>query len=172
MPPQKRGRPRRWCSQQCRQSAYEERHGLETWKDKQPKVDDLSDVVEVMQDRAARRYVTGIPALDRHRPDHKWTTCMAVVCSDEFYMRVVLDAVTDILCEDRIPDTLEGRFLAGGIARLVDTVVPGALRQPDVNAAEAQGGAGLWCVDPTVTSAHKCAASRWQRCDVRVSAKS
>jgi hypothetical protein len=55
MPPQKRGRPRRWCSQQCRQSAYEERHGLESWKDKQPKINDLSDVVEVMNDRAARR---------------------------------------------------------------------------------------------------------------------
>ena len=55
MPPQKRGRPRRWCSQQCRQSAYEERHGLESWKDKQPKVSDLSDVVEVMSERGAGR---------------------------------------------------------------------------------------------------------------------
>ena len=74
MPPQKRGRPRRWCSQQCRQSAYEERHGLESWKDKQPKVDNLSDVIEAAQERAARqrmgrRYVTGIPALDRAPPE-------------------------------------------------------------------------------------------------------
>lgn len=130
MPPQKRGRPRRWCSQQCRQLAYEERHNLESWKDKQPKVQDLSDVVEVVSERGARRYVSGIPAVDRHRPDHKWTTCMAVVCSDEFYMRVVLDAVTDMLAEDRIPDTLDGRFLAGGIARLVDIVAPGVIRRP------------------------------------------
>ena len=47
LPPQKSGRPRRWCSQQCRQAAYEELHGLESWKDKQPKPNDLSDVVEV-----------------------------------------------------------------------------------------------------------------------------
>lgn len=131
MPPQKRGRPRRWCSQQCRQSAYEERNGLESWKDKQPKVSSLSDVVEVMSERGARRYVTGIPMLGRHRPDHRRPTCLAVVTSDEFYMRVVLDAVTDMLVEDRIPDTLDGRFLAGGISRLVNTVMPGAIREPD-----------------------------------------
>lgn len=131
MPPQERGRPRRWCSQQCRQLAYEERHGLESWKDKQPRVNSLSDVVEVMSERGARRYVTGIPALDKHRPDHKWTTCMAVVCSYEFYMGVVLDAVANLLREDKIPDTLDGRFLAGGIARLVNTVVPGAIQRAE-----------------------------------------
>lgn len=105
MPPQKRGGPRRWCSQQCRQLSYEERHGLESWKDNQPKVITLSDVVEVMSERGARRYVSRIPALDRHRPDHKWTSCVGVVCSDELYMRAVLEAVTDMLNEDRIPDT-------------------------------------------------------------------
>jgi hypothetical protein len=136
MPPQKRGRPRRWCSQQCRQSAYEERHGLESWKDKQPKVKELSDVVEVMSERGARRYASGVPAVNRHRSDHKWTTCLGVVCSDEFAMRAVLDRVTDMLCEDRIPDTIDGRFLAGGIARLVNTVVPGAIRVPDENSRE------------------------------------
>ena len=141
MPAQKRGRPRRWCSQQCRQSAYEERHGLESWKDKQPKVSNLSDVIEAAQERAARqrmgrRYVTGIPALDRHRPDHKWVDCVGVVCSDEMYMRAVLDRVTDMLDERRIPDTIDGRFLAGGIARLVNTVVPGAIRVPDAEGVD------------------------------------
>lgn len=62
MPPQKRGRPRGWCTQRCRQLAYEERHGLEGWKDKQPKVNDLSDVVEVMQSRSAQREVGRRPA--------------------------------------------------------------------------------------------------------------
>lgn len=141
MPPQKRGRPRRWCSQQCRQSAYEERHGLESWKDKQPKVSNLSDVIEAAQERAARqragrRYVTGIPALDRHRPNHRYVDCLGVVCSDEMYMRVVLDRVTDMLFERRIPDTIDGRFLAGGIARLVNTVAPGAIRVPDPDGPE------------------------------------
>jgi len=141
MPPQKRGRPRRWCSQQCRQSAYEERHGLESWKDKQPKVENLSEFIEAAQERAARqragrRYVTGIPALDRHRQNHRYADCLGVVCSDEMYMRVVLDRVTDMLFEGWIPDTIDGRFLAGGIARLVNTVAPGAIRVPDPTGPE------------------------------------
>ena len=60
-----------------------------------------------------------------HRPNHRFVDCLGVVCSDEMYMRVVLDRVTDMLFERRIPDTIDGRFLAGGIARLVNTVAPG-----------------------------------------------
>ena len=92
-----------------------------------------------MSDRGARRYESGAPVVNRHRSDHKWTTCLGVVCSDEFAMRAVLEVVTDMLCEDRIPDTIDGRFLAGGIARLVNTVVPGAIRVPHPRAAESDG---------------------------------
>jgi hypothetical protein len=74
--------------------------------------------------------------LDRHRPNHRYVDCLGVVCSDEMYMRVVLDRVTDMLFERRIPDTIDGRFLAGGIARLVNTVAPGAIRVPDTNSPE------------------------------------
>ena len=113
---------------------------MESWKEKQPKVKDLSDVVEVLSERGARRYESGIPVVDRHRSDHKWTTCLGVVCSDEFAMRAVLDAVTDMLCADRIPDTIDGRFLAGGIARLVNTVVPGAIQPHRANKSEGPSG--------------------------------
>lgn len=77
LPPQKTGRPRRWCSAQCRQSAYEERHGLESWKDKQPKVNDLSDVVEAMQDRAANRSAARKRSSAKHGPTHTWGSCVS-----------------------------------------------------------------------------------------------
>ena len=76
MPPQKRGRPRRWCSQQCRQSAYEERHSLESWNDKQPKVNDLSDVVEVMNDRAARREARRRQVVPNRQATHTSHECV------------------------------------------------------------------------------------------------
>lgn len=117
LPPQKTGRPRRWCSQQCRQTGYEERNGLESWKDKQPKVSSLSDVVEVAQDRAAQRSLT------RQRPAdhgvHVWGDCVSAVCADQLYMAMVVDAVADLISDDNVLDNLDGRFLAGGVARLV-----------------------------------------------------
>lgn len=134
MPSQTRGRPRRWCSQQCRQLAYEERHGLESWKDNQPKVNDLSEVVEVMQERAAKRLVARGRVAQTHSPEHSWGSCVGVVCSDQAYMRMVLDAVCDLIDDDKILDNLDGRFLAGGIARLVDTVLPGVIQPPASNA--------------------------------------
>lgn len=82
MPPQKRGRPRRWCSQQCRQSAYGERHGLESWKDKQLKVNDLSDVVEVMNDRAARREARRRQFVPNRGSTHTSQSCVQTVLSD------------------------------------------------------------------------------------------
>ena len=32
IPQQKRGRPRKYCSQSCRQDAYEKRNGLPNWR--------------------------------------------------------------------------------------------------------------------------------------------
>ena len=128
MPPQKRGRPRRWCSQQCRQSAYEERHGLESWKDKQPKIRDLSDVVEVAQERAARRGAGRQRTPTEHRPAHTSGDCVSAVCSDQLYMAMVVDAVADLVSDQRLLNTLEGRFLAQGVARLVEAVHMAAFR--------------------------------------------
>ena len=127
MPPQKRGRPRRWCSQQCRQSAYEERHGMESWKDKQPKVNDLSDVVEVAQDRAASRSGGRHLTSERRRV---WAShdCVSAVCSDQLFMAMVVDAVADLVSDQRLLNTLEGRFLAQGVARLVEAVHAAAFR--------------------------------------------
>ena len=120
IPAQSKGRPRKWCSQQCRQSAYEERHGLESWKDKQPKIDDLSDVVEVMQERGTKRSA-GRPRAVDSKPQH---SCVTDVCANPFYMAMVVDAVTDLFINDAELDKDAGIFLATGVVNLVNTVVP------------------------------------------------
>lgn len=128
MPPQKRGRPRRWCSQQCRQSAYEERHGLQSWRDKQPKVSSLSDVVEVMSDRAAGRG-SGRGASSSPRGSERAPhSCIMVVCANQTYMAMVVDAVGDMVDGHKLLSTSEGRYLARAVARLVESVHAVAFR--------------------------------------------
>jgi hypothetical protein len=123
MPPQKRGRPRRWCSQQCRQSAYEERHGLESWKDKQPKVSSLSDVVEVMSDRGARRSSSLSQGSRARRPRSSAShDCVSVVCANQAYMALVVDDVAEMVLDLKPLSTPDGRFLARAVARLVESV--------------------------------------------------
>ena len=122
MPPQKRGRPRRWCSQQCRQSAYEERHGLESWKDNQPKVNSLSDVVEVMSDRGARRSSSRRPDSTARGPDTESHDCVGVVCANQAYMALVVDDVAEMVLDLKPLSTSDGRFLARAVARLVESV--------------------------------------------------
>lgn len=123
MPPQKRGRPRRWCSQQCRQSAYEERHGLESWKDKQPKANDLSDVVEAAQSRSARRAVGRQRATSDRGRAHTSTECLVAVAADHILMTMVVEHVTDIIRAHGVANTFEGRLLAKGVAELVNAVL-------------------------------------------------
>ena len=123
MPPQKRGRPRRWCSQQCRQSAYEERHGLESWKDKQPKVKDLSDVVEAMSERGARRDVSRRQSSSGRRRAHTTDDCLNVVGQDLQLMALIVDQVIDITRRYGAINTFEGRMLAERVAELVNAVL-------------------------------------------------
>lgn len=123
MPPQKRGRPRRWCSQQCRQSAYEERHGVESWKDKQPKVRELSDVVEAAQDRAVRQETRRRPAAPDQEAVHTSSACVQTVLSDYVLMTFVVEHVTDIVRAHGVANTFNGRILAGAVAELVNAVL-------------------------------------------------
>ena len=119
---QKSGRPRKWCSARCRQAAYEERRGLESWKDKQPKVRDLSEVVEVVQNRAARRASVRQRSSTGHRSTHTLGDCVSAVCADQSTMAMVIDSVADLISDRQLANTTEGRFLAGGVARLVEVV--------------------------------------------------
>lgn len=120
MPPQKRGRPRRWCTQQCRQLAYEERHGLESWKDKQPKGNDLADVVEEMQTRAAKREVSRLAATPNEPPGkHSTGDCVRTVCSNQIYLAMAVDTVTDQVIADKILDDHAGKFLTGAVSYLI-----------------------------------------------------
>ena len=123
MPPQKRGRPRRWCSQQCRQSAYEERHGLESWKDKQPKVKDLSDVVEAMSDRGAGRDASRQRSSRDPRRAHTTDDCLNVVGQDLLLMALIVDQLIDITRRYGAINTFEGRMLAERVAELVNAVL-------------------------------------------------
>ncbi|MCW2826351.1 MAG: hypothetical protein JWQ91_3268, partial [Aeromicrobium sp.] len=65
---------------QGRQSASEDRHGLESWKDNQPKVSDPSDIVEDVQSRAAKRDVGRYAALKNPPRTHSFGDCPAIVC--------------------------------------------------------------------------------------------
>lgn len=122
-PPQKRGRPRRWCSQQCRQLAYEERHGLESWKDKQPKVNNLSDVVEGASERGARRDASRQRSSADRRREHTSTDCLMVVTQDLISMTMVVEQVIDITRRYGVINTFEGRLLADRVAELINTVL-------------------------------------------------
>lgn len=134
LPPQKAGRPWRWCSQQCRQSAYEERHGLESWKDKQPKVNDLSDVVEEVQNRAARRADASRQASSDRRRAHTPTGCLMTVTQDLILMTMVVEQVTDITRDYGVINTFEGRLLAERVAELVNAVLDGTMAVVPVDA--------------------------------------
>jgi hypothetical protein len=134
MPPQKRGRPRRWCSQQCRQLAYEERHGLESWKDKQPKVKDLSDVVEAMSERGARRDASRQRYSSDRRRAHTPNDCLNVVGQDLHLMAMVVEQVIDITRSYGAINTFEGRLLAERVAELVNAVFDWSARVVPVDA--------------------------------------
>ena len=84
-----------------------ERHNIESWKDKQPKVNDLSDVVEVAQDRAAMRAARQ-RTLPGHRSAYTSHDCVSAVCRDQLFMAMVVDAVVDLVSAQRLVNTLEG----------------------------------------------------------------
>ena len=123
MPPQKRGRPRRWCSQQCRQSAYEERHDLESWKDKQPKVNNLPDVVEVASERGARRSTRSRQVGPDRETTHTSSACVRTVISDYVLMTFVVEHVTDIARALGAVNTFNGRILAEAVTELANAVL-------------------------------------------------
>lgn len=121
MPPQKRGRPRHWCSQQCRQLAYEERHGLASWSDGQPKVTDLSEVVEISQDRAVTQAVMRESAR-RRQPNEAPHDCTFEIWQDHTEMSIIVDHVADLVAHQAFRTGHDGRLLIEAVARLVNAV--------------------------------------------------
>jgi len=122
LPAQNRGRPRRWCPAQCRQVAHEERHNLKSWKDNRPKVSDLSDVVEVVQNRAARRSTARQRSSTWHRSTIRWATVRVPYVQTSRRSRWSSIRSPTLISDQRLLNTTEGRFLAGGVARLVEVV--------------------------------------------------
>jgi hypothetical protein len=132
MPPQKRGRPRRWCSQQCRQSAYEERKGIPSWRESQPKVESLSDVVEVVQERAARRSMAARVTPTVTARLHEPADCLEAIWSDRMLSAMVVDILSINLVEHGVTDTVEDRFVVWAISGLFEAAgVLGLKFQPN-----------------------------------------
>ncbi len=115
VPTQKTGRPRKYCSQSCRQQAYEERHGLEPWTERHRKDDDGFAALENNASRQARRDVqrqlARVTQKAAHDPgawyvskekvrsvcfDNPWL-CLEVVVSDPAYCAVVLDHLSEVI---------------------------------------------------------------------------
>ena len=94
---------------------------MESWKDKQPTVNSLSDVVEVMSDRGARRggQSRGSSARKSNRASHD---CVGVVCANQAYMALVVDDVAEMVLDLKPLSNSDGRFLARAVARLVESV--------------------------------------------------
>lgn len=96
---------------------------MESWKDKQPKVDNLSDVVELAQEHGARRDASRRrPSSDRRRA-HTTDDCLNVVGQDLLLMSMIIDQVIDITRRYGAINTFEGRTLAERVAELVNTVL-------------------------------------------------
>lgn len=110
---------------------------MESWADRQPKVNSLSDVIEVAQTRGAEREVRRRrPASDR-RQTHTSTDCLRVVTSSLLLTAMVLERVTDTVRVCGVVNTAEGRILAGHVADLVNAVLA---RSASVVSAEASPG--------------------------------
>ena len=54
--------------------------------------------------------------------------CVSAVCADQLFMAMVVDAVADLVSGQKLVNTLEGRFLAQGVAHLVEAVHAVAFR--------------------------------------------
>ncbi|MGJ9412887.1 hypothetical protein ACHAAC_09275 [Aeromicrobium sp. CF4.19] len=108
--------------------AYEERHGLESWKDKQPKAKDLSDVVEAMSARGARRDPARRRSSSDPRRVHTPNDCLNTVGEDLTLMTMIVEQVIDITRRYGVINTFEGRQLAERVAELASAVLARSAR--------------------------------------------
>jgi hypothetical protein len=93
---------------------------MESWKDKQPKVKDLSEVVEVVQERSARRDAFRPKGRPRDLRVHNSSDCLMTIAGNQIALGLALEFVTELVLEERLAITFEGQFLADRVARLID----------------------------------------------------
>lgn len=95
---------------------------MPSWKDQQPRAESLSDVVEVMQDRAAR----AAPPVGRRawqEPHRPGAACAVHVAEDPLDAAFVIGRVTDVVRETGIPNVPLGQRLAEAVVELVNAVL-------------------------------------------------
>ena len=118
---QRRGRPRVYCSQSCRQAAYEERHGIDPWTERyQPHEDPftvLENNVSRQAIRASNRQLADATRQVERDPDALYTSeraareicatfptlCIELVVSDPLYCAAVLDHLCEVIFNRQFP---------------------------------------------------------------------
>lgn len=94
---------------------------MASWSDQQPKLTDLSEVVEVTQDRAAGR--AAMRSAERLRnPQDASHDCTFAIWQDQTEMAIIVDHVADLVAHQVFRSGAEGRLLAEAVARLVNAV--------------------------------------------------
>ena len=118
---QQRGRPRVYCSHSCRQSAYEERRGIDPWTERYQPGNDPFKVLENNASRHAmrvsnKRLAGAARQVDRD-PEALYTSeraareicstfptlCIEVVISDVLYCSAVLDHLSELILTQQFP---------------------------------------------------------------------
>lgn len=124
LPTQSRGRPRKYCSATCRQHAYEARHGLPNWSQKQEIREaerSLRKATRRIERERARRIAAVTSQLEHNRHSHP-LHCVDTVRCHEAAMVEVLEFVSYLVLESDVGEYAEGVQLGQAIQRLVDDV--------------------------------------------------
>lgn len=114
----KKGRKRVYCDQNCRQKAYEQRHGLSSWSERQPRVESESDLVEAMSERAAEREAwssTGRVASRATAPGRDLQLAVHAVQSSLWAMSAVLNYAEALLSPAVRPTHYAGPELSNAL---------------------------------------------------------
>lgn len=124
MPAQTRGRPRKYCSAACRQQAYEARHGLPNWKQKQA-IRGLDRELKKLTWRVERDRARRVAALELEFTHHSHLDpleCVDAIQLHEVAIAEVLEFVSYLVLESDVGGYAEGVHLGRAIQRLVENV--------------------------------------------------
>ncbi|MGH8522802.1 MAG: hypothetical protein ACREXY_00815 [Gammaproteobacteria bacterium] len=103
--PKGRGRPRKYCSDSCRQEAYERRHEIPAFKDRWEGDD-------------------GPGRNDQHRPKpHSFQDCVDEVTGSILGLEDAVDMVTHVIRSGAVFSTGPERMLAFAVSELVNAVI-------------------------------------------------
>ncbi len=124
LPQQKRGRPRKYCSQSCRQDAYEKRNGLPSWRAERLARESASKVERAYRrtEYEKARRLTRLRDSQCHDTHEHLESCLDSVCSDEFAMAEVFENVSCIVLDDLLSQTAKSEHLGRAIEQLVSDV--------------------------------------------------